>query len=179
MEIGNPQSFNGYAYVLNDPVNLMDPLGLFSEMEDEPECIVEISAPSENIGGGGANFSGLWSLWLGGSGRRIRPLQPFGGEDGGGVHLASPTEPPPSSAADNATRQNKLLAQCYDQALKAYRTGRNSMGLTGMALDGVKQFSPLSITGGVNSLSGGFVGVATRGVTGGVRLLEKAFCVED
>jgi hypothetical protein len=74
MEIGNPQSFNGYAYVLNDPVNLMDPLGLFSEMEDEPECIVEISAPSENIGGGG---------------RRIQPLQPFGGEEGGGgVHLA-------------------------------------------------------------------------------------------
>jgi hypothetical protein len=34
--------------------------------------IVEISAPSENIGGGGADFSGLWSLWLG----------------GGGVHLA-------------------------------------------------------------------------------------------
>jgi RHS repeat-associated protein len=28
MEIGNPQSFNRYAYVLNDPVNLMDPLGL-------------------------------------------------------------------------------------------------------------------------------------------------------
>jgi RHS repeat-associated protein len=28
MEIGNPQSFNRYSYVLNDPVNLMDPLGL-------------------------------------------------------------------------------------------------------------------------------------------------------
>jgi RHS repeat-associated protein len=103
MEIGNPQSFNRYSYVNNDPVNASDPLGLFSEIEDEPDYIVEISAPSENIGGGGADFSGLWSLWLGGGGRRIRPLQPFGGEDGGGVHLASPTELPASSAADNAT----------------------------------------------------------------------------
>jgi RHS repeat-associated protein len=28
MDIGNPQSFNRYAYVMNDPINLLDPFGL-------------------------------------------------------------------------------------------------------------------------------------------------------
>ena len=29
MEAGDPQSFNRYAYVSNDPVNMNDPLGLY------------------------------------------------------------------------------------------------------------------------------------------------------
>jgi RHS repeat-associated protein len=64
MEIGNPQSFNRYAYVLNDPVNASDPLGLFQ------------AAPK-------ADYSGLWSLWLGRQELLEVALQPVG-QGGGG-----------------------------------------------------------------------------------------------
>ncbi|MFQ5904177.1 MAG: RHS repeat domain-containing protein, partial [Candidatus Binatia bacterium] len=36
--IANPQSLNRYAYVLNDPVNLIDPLGLEPECGFFPDC---------------------------------------------------------------------------------------------------------------------------------------------
>jgi type VI secretion system secreted protein VgrG len=66
MEIGNPQSFNRYAYVLNDPVNLMDPLGLFQ------------LAPQ-------VDYSGLWSLWLGRQELLEVAIQPVGEGGGGGI----------------------------------------------------------------------------------------------
>jgi RHS repeat-associated protein len=71
MEIGNPQSFNRYAYVLNDPVNLMDPLGL--------DYAVEIRASDWG------DYSALWSLWAGRRDMFAVALQPVGQGGGGGI----------------------------------------------------------------------------------------------
>ncbi len=71
MEIGNPQSFNRYSYVLNDPVNLMDPLGL--------DYAVEIRASDWG------DYSALWSLWAGRRDMFAVALQPVGQGGGGGI----------------------------------------------------------------------------------------------
>jgi RHS repeat-associated protein len=84
MEIGNPQSFNRYAYVLNDPVNASDPLGLFQlapRAERQSDYVVEVQAES---GGWGSAFSALWSLWAGRRDLFAVALQPMGVIGGGG-----------------------------------------------------------------------------------------------
>jgi RHS repeat-associated protein len=40
MRIGKPQSFNRFAYVRSDPVNLVDPSGLDGDPDICPECII-------------------------------------------------------------------------------------------------------------------------------------------
>src|SRR5882724_6291669 len=49
-DLTNPQSFNRYSYVQNDPVNFTDPSGLF-------QCL---TCPEE---GGGAGPPSWWDLW--------------------------------------------------------------------------------------------------------------------
>jgi hypothetical protein len=39
MSVGDPQSFNRYAYVGNDPVNMVDPTGLFALAERPPRYV--------------------------------------------------------------------------------------------------------------------------------------------
>jgi RHS repeat-associated protein len=41
----NPQSWNRYAYVLNDPVDLVDPLGLSSACGDAITCVISSPPP--------------------------------------------------------------------------------------------------------------------------------------
>jgi RHS repeat-associated protein len=57
--IGDPQSDNRYAYVLNDPMNLIDPSGLCG---NDPRCIAKIKIPSDT----GGSFSILLAMFLGG-----------------------------------------------------------------------------------------------------------------
>jgi hypothetical protein len=69
--VGAPQSLNRYTYAVNDPVNLIDPLGLYCAIweldyarvhgSDDPwtfmgsECVLEIpDSPGFVSGGGGA-----------------------------------------------------------------------------------------------------------------------------
>jgi len=52
-DITNPQSFNRYSYVLNDPVNFVDPSGLDDEFTcrvGDPDCVV--GSVTINISGG-------------------------------------------------------------------------------------------------------------------------------
>ncbi len=131
----------GASRILNDPVNLMDPLGLFRlgrSVERQPDYIVEVSAPSENIGGGGADFSGLWSLWLGGGGRRIQPLQPFGGEDGGGASAPSPSEPQQEKTQEDSSLPYFVQAFKTDQQCDKDLT--NLIGPFGELLDDSRRY---------------------------------------
>ena len=75
MTIANPQSFNRYSYVQNDPINLIDPFGLFCvdyERWDERTATLYVWSECylEGGGGGGSTLPG------GGGGR--------GGDTGGG-----------------------------------------------------------------------------------------------
>jgi RHS repeat-associated protein len=66
-DLTNPQSFNRYSYVLNDPVNFVDPMGLCPdgtvEQPDalgEPQCVgVGVESVDINISGGGQRSGGV------------------------------------------------------------------------------------------------------------------------
>jgi RHS repeat-associated protein len=68
--VGNPESLDHYTYVLNDPENLVDPLGLltcvFRVDRLDGKIISEelLFCYDETMGGGGAGF-----IWQGGGGR--------------------------------------------------------------------------------------------------------------
>ncbi|MGD0446614.1 MAG: RHS repeat-associated core domain-containing protein, partial [Edaphobacter sp.] len=47
----NPQSWNRYAYVLNNPLAMVDPLGL-DACQDDPNCIQNTNGNGGNDGGG-------------------------------------------------------------------------------------------------------------------------------
>jgi RHS repeat-associated protein len=52
-DLSNPQSLNGYAYVLNNPMNFIDPLGLScSDPHDHKPCIVDVVAPGPVVAPG-------------------------------------------------------------------------------------------------------------------------------
>lgn len=54
-DMTNPQSFNRYSYVMNDPVNFVDPTGLDEECSRDPWCIIN--------GGFGEWFSSRRREW--------------------------------------------------------------------------------------------------------------------
>jgi RHS repeat-associated protein len=52
-DLTNPQSFNRYAYVLNDPANLVDPSGLEESSDDILNNIPKSGGDTGEGGGGG------------------------------------------------------------------------------------------------------------------------------
>ena len=82
MNIGDPQSFNRYAYVSGDPVNFIDPSGL---RYGEPPC--SGGRPVYNATGIGLDgFVRLPELGPGGGGGGGRPpIVDSGGGRGGGA----------------------------------------------------------------------------------------------
>ena len=58
-DLTNPQSFNRYSYVLNDPVNLMDPTGLIDECGPADWCIISTILGRSPVGGGRGNDPGF------------------------------------------------------------------------------------------------------------------------
>jgi RHS repeat-associated protein len=85
-DVTNPQSLNRYAYVLNNPTSLTDPLGLGSEecsqSNDDNDCCNDPNYVGAECGGDG--WPSGWPIWGGGGG-------------GGG---SSPT-PTPTPTANN------------------------------------------------------------------------------
>jgi RHS repeat-associated protein len=86
LRVGNPQSFNRYAYVHNDPVNVIDPTGLdpddFYNDENDPMVIR-------------TNTWGRSSPWLTGGG--------FLGDDTGILIAEGSTDPPIGGGPQNPT----------------------------------------------------------------------------
>jgi hypothetical protein len=58
MDLSNPQSLNRYSYVLNNPTNFIDPLGLcpfgtHSDDTQDGKCVLDDEGPPPGGGGGG------------------------------------------------------------------------------------------------------------------------------
>ncbi len=80
-DLMNPQSFNRYAYVGNDPVNAVDPSGLCTAADGD--CVVDVH--------GGIGTPGL----IGGGGRIEQlPVINIGGDDNAGAIGGAPDPPP-------------------------------------------------------------------------------------
>jgi RHS repeat-associated protein len=96
MSIANPQSFNRYAHVGNDPVNLVDPTGLFCmywETVENTAKMMTITAHEECFlegGGGGGGDGGGVGVDLGGG----------AGGGGGGQGPQGPALPQPKKTYD-------------------------------------------------------------------------------
>jgi RHS repeat-associated protein len=96
----NPQSFNRYAYVQNDPVNFIDPLGLEPDAE------------------GGL---GSWlSLQIGLS-NSVNVFGGFGGGDGG--EMVEPIDPEKQMIAENPGRQIVPLGNLQNGLRNLLKTG--------------------------------------------------------
>jgi RHS repeat-associated protein len=109
--IADPQSFNRYSYVQNDPVNLIDPFGLFCvdyERWDERTATLYVWSECYLEGGGGGGGSTL----PGGGGGRGGDTGGGGGGGGGGTGTGSPTGL--ATGASNRSRQNfqERLKKC-------------------------------------------------------------------
>src|SRR3984893_12448090 len=88
LRVSNPQSFNRYAYVHNDPVNSKDPSGLDVCYPDpatgQTVCIPEIDAGTVTIGFGQTSISsGVGGMMGGDTGMRLVDPSPDGTSAGG------------------------------------------------------------------------------------------------
>ena len=102
--ITNPQSLNRYAYVINDPINLIDPLGLSVVCNGEV-CYVDVGAPDPGPGpSGGGLGSGVDSHCPGGF-NFLEYVCSGGGEPadvgtGGTIPTPGPSDPEPDDGVD-------------------------------------------------------------------------------
>jgi RHS repeat-associated protein len=76
----NPQSWNRYDYVLNSPVNLIDPFGLTTCDANGNNCYDSVTVTAGG-GGGGGGWGGGWGV---GGGDGENPSLILGGFGGGG-----------------------------------------------------------------------------------------------
>jgi RHS repeat-associated protein len=105
--LSNPQSFNRFAYVQNDPVNLIDPTGLFCvwrERWDERTATLYVTEECylEDGGGGGGTLVPREPSGGGGGGG----IGGGGGGVGGGLGPRTPSSPSPT-----ANPQTKYISQ--------------------------------------------------------------------
>jgi RHS repeat-associated protein len=106
-DIANPQSLNLYAYVMNDPTALIDPLGLYSEQcsqSNDPYCCNDPTSVGAQCGSSG-DPPGFWPPYGG------------GGEGGGGASLPTPT--PAANPGAQGDSLVSTLPCLSDQAIAA------------------------------------------------------------
>ena len=125
----NPQSFNRYAFVQNDPVNFVDPSGLDQEplppvIGPPPSTVTIPISFSEPI------TVGIFGGFFGGDPHFLPELPPVGGEDGdaGGGAPQRPEDPLPFNSCDEfvsylvnlTTEASKNIEQLQGRWLAAW-----------------------------------------------------------
>lgn len=134
-DLTDPQSFNRYAYVQNDPVNFVDPSGL--DPDDDPPAgpldtvVINTQAPRPGLAGSVlasmANDTGILI---------VDP--PAGGEDGGGGG-GDPQDPLPAKTPTPTPQPNP----CGDAAFaaihhKGFKTGRAQTAISSLLSEAAK-----------------------------------------
>jgi len=129
VDITNPQTWNRYAYLANNPLNAIDPLGLYDECGivdgvESGDCLA--SGGGGGGGGGGVNLlygvlpppdiSGLTSLLCGGIFCNFNQFFAvlYGAGGGGGNNICAGPHPPvpcQNAANNDLTPQNPCLYQ--------------------------------------------------------------------
>jgi RHS repeat-associated protein len=168
-DMTNPQSFNRYAYTQNDPVNFHDPTGL----DGEPICDADGKCypwepPIATVYGSlfgdyflPAEFGGGSSIFFG----MVMPMRDPGGRPEVTRTITLPTNPGNTGTqrGPGAPSPNKLLADCYQDALTAYHAGYSSNSAGSWYTSIVGAFSPFTVTGGTNGVVGAGAEIASRG----------------
>jgi RHS repeat-associated protein len=171
-DLTNPQSFNRYAYVLNNPMSLMDPGGLDTSQptacgtDDNGHPIYCITATTGQDGGGGG-----WQYGDFGYADMLHPRRPFArepsaGGGGGGRFSGAPSNAPavagPSPSACTA-------AGAVAGASAGALIGEGVGGLVGGGVGTLVAPGVGTIGGRALGGSGGAtVGAAIGGVLGGI-----------
>lgn len=177
--IGYADGMNWYAYVGNDPVNFVDPLGLScvtiyggtgldSEGNIQPGTTLTKVCSSDGGGGGGGGFFSV-NLTDAGGPSRNPGFSPDGGEGGGG---------PPQSEACEIVRQNSESTQ---GVLPKYVTGNKNwdnastlQGYRNYYQSNVDQWAPLASTPAKFVIS---IGSTALGATPAGRAISIPFTV--
>lgn len=161
-DLANPQSWNPYAYALNSPTNLVDPLGMF--------LFVASGGPGDS---GSCNYTVCVTAWA------PFPTDPYGGSNTGcsvsvnGICMDNPFGyGPQGTAGGNAGRNGAVKNQtvnnkkpCSEQSTVGQRVTTGVQGALNVGLGELK-------TLGFGTL--GVAGVAGAPETGGVSLFATA-----
>jgi hypothetical protein len=122
-ELTNPQSFNRYSYVQNDPVNFVDPTGLHS-MPAGP-CPAWDPCGATIFGGGGFDASDGGPPLVNPVIIPREPLPFVGGQDPQdpfkpkpGTTIKEILKAPPTPEEQERARKAKVYAECFHNAMK-------------------------------------------------------------
>ncbi len=178
----NPQSFNRYAYVNNDPVNYVDPLGLDPEgslgalggaMGFGPGTVI-VNVPIDGGSGGGIGGGS------GGGGEMVEPLKPVKPPIPDGFVPAGPkeprtSEPQKSQPTAEGIRLGKLL-DCLESAkadyFKVTKKTRREFNQLFISTPAIGVSAVTFLVNGVNSL---MIGVGIRAAVGGAYHIGREF----
>ncbi|HZP01245.1 MAG TPA: RHS repeat-associated core domain-containing protein [Terriglobia bacterium] len=106
-DILNPQSLNRYAYVLNNPTTLTDPLGLETGV---PSSCSDITYAISHAECGSSPLCQYFMLPCGTSGIPFPPVPPAGGGGGGGIPGGGGA--PGGGMPGNASNQGPVTIDC-------------------------------------------------------------------